>query len=121
MRVALWMKGCRTGGSALPRGIGCGATGAEGAVSAQNQPIVNYRTEEEEVFGFERRVNCMKGIRLKKMLRVAEIVGTNFWCRVPVVIALSITCRTPIGRIRSEQVKDICLAIEVAMRLNVRS
>lgn len=32
----------RTGGSALPRGIGCGATGAAGAVSAQNQPIVRY-------------------------------------------------------------------------------
>jgi hypothetical protein len=30
----------RTGGTASPRGIGCGATGAEGAVSAQNQPIM---------------------------------------------------------------------------------
>lgn len=38
----------RTGGDALPRGIGCGATGpafATGAVSAQNQPIVEYREE----------------------------------------------------------------------------
>ena len=33
-----------TGGSMLPRAMGCGATraeGAEGAVSAQNQPIMN--------------------------------------------------------------------------------
>lgn len=29
------------GGSALPRGIACGATGAAGAVSAQNQPMTN--------------------------------------------------------------------------------
>jgi hypothetical protein len=36
--------GVRTGGSALPRGIGCGATaatGADDAVSAQNQPMVS--------------------------------------------------------------------------------
>jgi hypothetical protein len=37
----------RTGGSAVPRGMGCGATGAAGAevvvLSAQNQPILEYR------------------------------------------------------------------------------
>lgn len=35
----------------MPRGIGCGATaaaGAEGAVSAQNQPIVSYRKKMKE-------------------------------------------------------------------------
>jgi hypothetical protein len=35
----------------LPRGIGCGATGAtgaEGVVSAQNQPIVNDRGSESK-------------------------------------------------------------------------
>lgn len=32
-----------TGGSTLPRGIGCGATGADGADSAQNQPILTRR------------------------------------------------------------------------------
>jgi hypothetical protein len=57
----------------LPRGIGCGATraaGAAGAVSAQNQPIVKNRTEEESTVG---------GTRGKRQARVyrAEEDGTG--------------------------------------------
>ena len=37
----------RTGGCAFAGGIGCGATGAEGVVSAQNQPILTREPENE--------------------------------------------------------------------------
>jgi hypothetical protein len=56
--------GVRTGGSALPRGIGCGATaatGADGAVSAQNQPIVNScRRIEVDIFGRAKKCTRLK-------------------------------------------------------------
>jgi hypothetical protein len=65
MRMRQSMVARHTGGSAPPRGMGCGATGAEGAVSAQNQPMAkccreNYRRSE--------RYKAAKTV-------VAEIVG----------------------------------------------
>jgi hypothetical protein len=51
----------------MPRGIACGATradGAEGAESAQNQPISNYYCE-----GLKEEKLEAKGIRLKKVRR----------------------------------------------------
>lgn len=50
MRIRQLLVGRHTGGAALPRGIGCGATRAEGAVSAQNQPIL-YKMRRRRVTG----------------------------------------------------------------------
>lgn len=50
-----------TGGFTSPAGIGCGATGAagaEGVVSAQNQPMIKCSTEEE----LDREKEAMEGI-----------------------------------------------------------
>ena len=64
----------RTGGSALPRGIGCGATGATGAadaVSAQNQPIVDYWQEMK----CRTKRKRGKGYKAEEDVEVAEIIG----------------------------------------------
>ena len=59
--MRMWSGTKHTGGSMLPRGIGCGATraaGAAGAVSAQNQPMIKCSTEEE----LDREKEVMEGI-----------------------------------------------------------
>lgn len=58
--VFFWCIGQPGGGSALPRGMGWGAMGAAGAVSAQNQPIVRIYVEiqSKAVTELRRKMHC---------------------------------------------------------------